>query len=69
MTRAAALFFHQAGRFQDLQVLRNGGTAHRELAGQLADRGRIAAQQADDGLTRGIGQRAQHVPSVAHALR
>lgn len=37
MARAEAFFFHQAGGLQYLQMLRDGGTADRELGGQFAD--------------------------------
>jgi len=69
VARAAAFFFHQAGRFEHLQMLRHRGPAYGQAAGELSDGRRIAPQQGDHGLAGRIGERAQHVPSVTHALR
>lgn len=69
MARAAPLFLHEASEFEHLEVLRDGGTADRKAAGELADGGRPAPEQVDDRLTGGVGERAEHLPSVSHTLR
>lgn len=69
MARATPLFLHQASEFEYLEVLRDGGTADRKAAGELADGGRPAPEQVDEGLTGGIGERTEHLPSVSHTLR
>ncbi len=68
MAGAPPFFFHQTDGLQYLQVLRNGGTAYGKLAGQFADRGRLPPQQVEDRLASGVGERAQHLPSVSHTL-
>ena len=50
-------------------MLRNSGAADGKAAGELADGGWAAAQQIEDGLARGIGERAQQLPLVGHTLR
>jgi hypothetical protein len=66
---SATLFFQQARGLEDLQVLRYGRPAYWKLAGQFTDRRRAAAQQIDDGLAGGVGERAEHLRSVSHTLR
>ena len=66
MTRAAAVFFHQAGGFQNLQMLRDGGPSHRQTRGQLADGSRPLTQQVQNRLAGGMRKRAQQLHSVSH---
>ena len=69
MARATPLFLNEAHELEHLEVLRDGGTADRKAAGELADGGRPAPEQMDEGLTGRIGERAEHLPSVSHTLR
>ena len=69
MSSAAPLFLHQADRLQRLQMLRYGGTRHRQLACQFAYRRRALPQQIHDGLARWMRKAAQQLRSVSHTLR
>lgn len=69
MTSPAAFFLHQSGGFQNAQMLRNGGAAHRKPPGELADRGRLAAQKIEHRVPGRIGKRTQKLLSVSHTLR
>jgi len=64
-----ALFLHQARGFQNLQVLRDRGPAHREAIGQFADGQRAAPQQVQHGLASRIGEGGQQRLTVSHDLR
>ena len=68
MTRAAPLFFHQPGGFQNLKMLRNGRAAYRQAFRYFADRGWPPAQQIENRLPGGIGESAQQRLLVGHTL-
>lgn len=69
MAGAAALLFQQAGRLEDLQVLRYRRPAYGELLRQFANGRRPAAQQVDHALARGVREGAQQLQSVSHTLQ
>ena len=54
--RAARFVGDQAGVFQDLQVLRDGGAADRQLGGERADGAGLGGDALEHGAARGIGQ-------------
>ena len=68
MAGAAPFFFDQPGGLEHLQVLRHSGTAYGKTVGEFADRRGPAPQQVDHTLASGIGECAQHLPSVGHTL-
>jgi hypothetical protein len=49
----------QAGAFQHLEVLRDGGLAHREGLGQLRHRRIAGGKPREDGPPRGVGERRE----------
>jgi hypothetical protein len=57
--RAVGPVGHEAGVFQDAEMLGNGGPAHRKCAGQLADRLGPAAQPPEDRTARAVAQRIE----------
>lgn len=68
MAGAAPFLLHQTDGLQHTQVLRDSGTAYGKLAGQFADRGRLAPQQVEDCMPGRVRERPQHLPSVSHTL-
>ena len=66
---AAAIFLHQPGGFQDLQVLRDSGTANRKTVGQFANAQCAFTQQVQQGLAGGIGEGGEDRLMVSHDLR
>jgi hypothetical protein len=58
--------FHQAGVFQDLQVLGDRRPAHRQPGCQLPDGQGPVGQPGDDGQARAVGQRS---PPVSISVR
>lgn len=68
VTGAAAFFFDQTRGLQHLQVLRHRGAAYWELAGQFADGCWAFAEQVNQALAGGIGERAQHLALVSHSV-
>lgn len=58
--------FHQPHGLQDLQMLRHRGPANGKMIRQLADGRGLLSQQIENRLTRGVGERPQHLPSVSH---
>src|SRR4051812_18632585 len=62
---ARRLVNDETGVFEDLQVLRDGGPADREPAGELADRAWPLDQALEDRMPRAISQREPHVMLVS----
>src|SRR3954467_6560093 len=63
---AALAVDHQPGVLQDLQVLRDRGTADGELAGELADRPGPRDEAFEDRLPRGVAQCGHRCSYVRH---
>src|SRR4051794_27648033 len=61
--RADLSIEHEPDILQHLQVLRHGGTGHRQAGGELADRQRAVADAVEDEAARGIPQGLQHLCS------
>ena len=57
---------HQADVLEHLEVLRDGGPAHRESRGDLSDRQGSVAQAVEDGLAGRIAQGGEHRLYVRH---
>ena len=60
---------HEPGVLQHLEVLRDGGTADRQLAGELADRPWPLGEMLEDQAPRRIGKRSETADLVSHDLR
>ena len=54
--RARGPVGHEAGVFQDAEMLGNRGSTHGKCAGQLADRLRPPAQPQEDGAARAVAE-------------
>jgi hypothetical protein len=55
----------QPGALQHLEVLRDGGVADRQLAGELADGVRTLGEAFEDGASRRVAQRRPAIGRVA----
>lgn len=69
MPSTAPLFFHQAGGFQRLQMLRHRGPRDRKPRRQISYRKRRLAQERNNRLPRRVGKGAEQFQSVSHTLR
>jgi len=58
----------QSGGFQDLQMLRYGGTAHGKPSGEFADGGRALSKQLENSLASWVRERGQQFGLVSHGL-
>lgn len=69
VTGAHASITHQAGLFEDPQVLRDGRARYRQAGGQLVNSVRVVTQHFEDGEPGGIAESGQSVLYVSAHLR
>jgi hypothetical protein len=67
--RAQRAIDHQPGGLEHLEVLRDGGSADRQLAGELADRARAVGEALEDRAPRRIAERGPAFGSVSQHER
>jgi hypothetical protein len=65
---AGATVADEAGTFEYAQMLRNGGTRHRETGRQFVDGARLSAEHFKDGEAGGVAKCREAMPNVSSHL-